>query len=56
MRQLLLAIVFALTGASASAQLAYIPNQNDNNMSVINTATNSVVATVAVGQDPMVWP
>jgi YVTN family beta-propeller protein len=31
---------------------AYISNSNSNNVSVIDTANNTVTATVVVGQDP----
>jgi YVTN family beta-propeller protein len=40
-----------LTLPSTSAR-AYVANQNSNNVSVIDTATNTVVATVAVGTFP----
>jgi YVTN family beta-propeller protein len=36
-----------------AATFAYITNQRDNNASVINTANNTVVATVAVGCQPV---
>ncbi|MBL0119839.1 MAG: hypothetical protein IPP89_12855 [Saprospiraceae bacterium] len=32
--------------------MAYIPNYVSDNVSVINTATNAVVATIAVGNQP----
>jgi YVTN family beta-propeller protein len=32
---------------------AYVANQNSNDVSVIDTATNSVVATVPVGIQPL---
>lgn len=35
--------------AAQAAPFAYIPNQTSNNVSVIDTATNTVVATVATG-------
>ncbi len=39
--------------AGALAQIfAYVPNANSNNVSVINTSTNTVVATVPVGSRP----
>ena len=47
--QFLLAIAFALTCTAASAQNAYIANTADNTISVINTATNIVIATITVG-------
>ncbi|MBL0057141.1 MAG: beta-propeller fold lactonase family protein [Chitinophagaceae bacterium] len=37
---------------SAGGSYAYIANRNSNNVVVINTATNLVVATVAVGANP----
>ena len=45
-----LAATLLLTAiAVQAAPFAYIPNANSNNVSVIDTATNVVVATVAVG-------
>src|ERR1035438_3795977 len=44
-----LALAFA---GCASAQFAYITNSGSNNVSVINTATNTVTATVNVGSGP----
>ena len=41
--------VFAKTLANSDPDLAYIPNQGSNNVSVINTSTNAVVATISVG-------
>src|SRR5207302_8897349 len=38
-------------GANA-APFAYIPNASGNNVSVIDTATNAIVATVGVGDRP----
>ena len=37
----------------AAATFAYIPNSNDDTVSVIDTASNTVVATVPVGGRPM---
>jgi YVTN family beta-propeller protein len=38
----------------AEAQpFAYVANSGDNTVSVIDTATNTVVATLAVGSDPI---
>ena len=52
----LLAFVSVLLLAAASAvqaqPFAYITNQNSNNVSVIDIATNTVVTTVAVGINP----
>ena len=43
-------LVMAVGGMSAHAQsFAYVTNENDNTVSVINTASNMVVATVPVG-------
>jgi YVTN family beta-propeller protein len=52
LRQFLLAIAFALTCTAASAQNAYIANTADNTISVINTATIIVIATITVGSHP----
>ena len=52
MRQILLAIAFALTCTAASAQNAYISNFSTNDVSVIDTATNTVTTTVPVGNGP----
>src|SRR5688572_15404528 len=38
---------------AAAAPFAYIPNSGNDTVSVIDTATNTVVATVAVGDRPM---
>lgn len=48
---LALALVLLLP-AAANAQNAYITNLNDNTVSVIDTATNTVTATIAVGKAP----
>jgi YVTN family beta-propeller protein len=32
---------------------AYVTNQATNNVSVINTATNAIVATIPVGNNPV---
>ena len=46
-------LILLLAFNAAFAQpFAYISNQNSNSVSVINTATNLVVATVAVGSSP----
>jgi len=41
-----------LTSAQSLAQNAYITNSGDNTVSVINTATNTVIATIPVGDEP----
>ncbi|MDO8681823.1 MAG: hypothetical protein Q7R30_25210, partial [Acidobacteriota bacterium] len=41
-----------LAGTVQAAPFAYIPNYGSNTVSVIDTATNTVVATVAVGTNP----
>ena len=53
-RVVTLALFLAVFGASAApAQTrAYVTNNGDNTVSVIDTATNTVVATVAVGASP----
>jgi YVTN family beta-propeller protein len=53
----LLAIAaFALTdflgSAQSLAQNAYITNQNSGNVSVIDTVTNTVIATIPIGNSP----
>ena len=56
LRYLLIAILFLLAGlwaGTASAlPFAYIPNEGSGTVSVIDTATNTVVATVVVGSGP----
>ena len=42
-----------LPGFAAAAPFAYIPNGGSNNVSVIDTATNTVVSTIAVGSGPI---
>jgi gliding motility-associated-like protein len=41
-----------VTPVSTATGFAYIPNHDSNNVSVINTATNTVVATIPVGTAP----
>jgi YVTN family beta-propeller protein len=41
-----------VTPVSTATGYAYIPNHNSNNVSVINTTTNTVVATIPVGIAP----
>ena len=45
-------LMLAAVGTAQAQPFAYITNQSNNNVSVINTATNTVVATVAVGAAP----
>ena len=49
-------LAFAVTGVLGSiealAQNAYIANNDSQNVSVINTATNQVTATIPVGGSP----
>ena len=45
-------VLSLFAGAAHPAPFAYITNQGSNNVSVIDTATNTVVATVAVGTGP----
>jgi YVTN family beta-propeller protein len=50
---LLLVLLTGLWADTAQAQpFAYISNSGSNTVSVINTATNTVVATVSVGTNP----
>jgi len=48
----LYALFIILPGLAHAAPFAYISNYNSNNVSVIDTATNTVAATVAVGANP----
>jgi len=45
------AAICVLASAQSAAQNAYIPNSGDN-VSVIATATNAVIATIPVGSSP----
>ena len=47
-------IMLAIIGLSinVAAQTAYITNYNDNTVSVINVATNTVMDTITVGANP----
>ncbi len=47
-----LVLVLALLPVGANAQNAYITNQGNGTVSVINTATNTVTATVPIGTQP----
>ena len=47
----LLGVMLASTLAEAKP-FAYVPNSRSGTVSVIDTATNTVVATVPVGSDP----
>ncbi|HEX3494293.1 MAG TPA: hypothetical protein VHT48_02795, partial [Methylocella sp.] len=43
----------ALASPAEAAPFAYVANGNDNTVSVIDTATNTMVATVPVGSQPV---
>ncbi|MCB0573626.1 MAG: beta-propeller fold lactonase family protein [Saprospiraceae bacterium] len=45
-------LFFCLAGGSLMAQTAYVANFGSNTVSVINTATNTVTATINVGTNP----
>jgi len=47
-----LAIIAGGASSARAQSFAYVDNQNSNNVSVISTASNTVVATVAVGNNP----
>jgi YVTN family beta-propeller protein len=52
-RALGLTTLLVSAGMLADAQpIAYVANQDSNSVSVINTATNTVVATIPVGIRP----
>jgi YVTN family beta-propeller protein len=46
------AVAGVLGSAQSLAQNAYITNANSSNVSVIDTATNTVIATISVGTTP----
>jgi len=46
-------VVATITTTPLNAGFAYVPSVNSNNVSVINTITNMVVATIPVGSKPM---
>jgi YVTN family beta-propeller protein len=56
MKLRMLIAAFALAGLLGSgqslAQNAYITNEGSNSVSVIDTATNTVIATIPVGGEP----
>ena len=55
MKSLLAMVTLLLLGANITAYaqpFAYVANRFSSNVSVIDTATNTVVATVAVGANP----
>jgi YVTN family beta-propeller protein len=45
-------IVVLLSGSAAAAPFAYIPNYGGDSVTVLDTATNTVTATVPVGSNP----
>jgi len=45
-------ILATITATPESLEFVYVANQNDNNVSVINSITNAIVATIPVGQNP----
>ena len=49
-------LALALSAAAYAAPFAYITNINGNNVSVIDTASNTLTATVPVGFTPMASP
>jgi YVTN family beta-propeller protein len=52
--KLILGIAFFLvTNAKSNAQTAFVPNQSDNTVSVINVATNTVTSIIPVGIHPI---
>jgi YVTN family beta-propeller protein len=50
--QLTLAACVALPGLAAAAPIAYVPNEGSGTISIIDTAKDTVVETVAVGKKP----
>ena len=56
-RQIICSFIFVVflvmvTGLASATTYAYVPNSMDNNISVIDTATNKVIASVSVGDQP----
>jgi YVTN family beta-propeller protein len=47
------AMILMLIGVAGAVPFAYITNQVDNTVSIIDTATNTVTATVSVGSNPV---
>src|ERR1700754_3796257 len=45
-------VLFSFPGVGTGAPFAYITNFHNDSVSVIDTATNTVIATVAVGASP----
>ena len=52
---LMLGVLAALTSSAQAAPFAYITDAGSNTVSVIDTATNTVVATVPVGIQPVAF-
>ena len=52
LRAIISIVITGSQGAAFAAPFAYISNYASNNVSVIDTGTNSVVATVPVGNGP----
>jgi YVTN family beta-propeller protein len=46
------ALMLSNAAGAIAAPFAYIPNSGSSNVSVIDTATNTVTATVGVGTSP----
>jgi YVTN family beta-propeller protein len=47
------AMILMLVNIVSAASFTYIANSNDNTVSVMDTSTNNVVATVSVGNNPV---
>lgn len=52
MKKILIYVLLGFSTASFSAQFAYVTNSDSSSVSVINTDTNSVTATIKVGNGP----
>ena len=52
MKPLALLLAAALTSHVAAAPLAYVPNEKSGSISVIDTATDTVVRSIAAGKRP----
>ncbi len=50
---IMILVLFMLSNIAGASPFAYITNQGDNTVSVIDTATNTVTATIPVGSGPL---
>lgn len=53
---IMMAVVLGVTGRAWAEPFAYVTNLNSGTVSVIDVATNTVIATVSVERRPSGWP